>query len=105
MSNRTDLGLVALLATAAVILVPDAASADAAAGKRLVDQWCVACHVPEQRARSSDSAPPFTVLAARGRDPGWLRAWLADPHPPMPNPSLTRQEIEDIVAYLGTLRR
>jgi len=104
MSNRAVRRVLAVLAAAAA-LAPAAAVADAAAGKRLVDQWCVACHVPEGCTRASDSAPPFTVLAARGRDPGWLRAWLSDPHPPMPNPSLTRQEIEDIVAHLGALRR
>jgi mono/diheme cytochrome c family protein len=32
-----------------------------------------------------------------------VRAWLADPHPPMPNFNLSRQQIDDIVAYLDSL--
>jgi hypothetical protein len=32
-------------------------------------------------------------------------AWLANPHPPMPNFNLSRTEIDWIVAYLASLRR
>ena len=39
------------------------------------------------------------------RSPETLRAWLTLPHPPMPNPSLTRSEIDDIIAYLNSLKR
>ena len=34
-----------------------------------------------------------------------VRQWLNDPHPPMPNLPLTRAQIEDVVAYLGTFSR
>lgn len=33
-----------------------------------------------------------------------LRAWLSDPHPPMPNIGLTRRMIRDIIAHLSSLR-
>ena len=34
-----------------------------------------------------------------------LKGFLADPHPKMPNMSLSRSEIADIVAYIKTLGR
>ncbi len=34
-----------------------------------------------------------------------LRAWLADPHPPMPKFDLTRAETDAIIAYIGSLKR
>ena len=34
-----------------------------------------------------------------------LTAFLTDPHPKMPDMNLTRSEIADIVAYIGTLDR
>ncbi|NJO37736.1 MAG: hypothetical protein HC871_09095 [Rhizobiales bacterium] len=36
---------------------------------------------------------------------GDLKAWLADPHPPMPNLSLSRLEIDDLLAYIESLGR
>ncbi len=34
-----------------------------------------------------------------------LRAWLADPHPPMPKFDLTRAETDAIIAYIKSLKR
>ena len=55
--------------------------------------------------RGADTAPPFAAIANDPkRSPDALRAWLARPHPPMPNMNLTRTEISDIVAYLLSLK-
>lgn len=84
---------------------PAARAADAEAGGRLVAQWCQSCHLVEQRV-GRDQAPPLAAIANNpALSDGMLRAWLADPHPPMPNLSLTTREIDDIVAYLRTLKR
>ena len=37
--------------------------------------------------------------------PGALRAWLTDTHPPMPNLNLSNQQMDDIAAYLDSLRK
>jgi hypothetical protein len=34
-----------------------------------------------------------------------LRAWLADPHPPMPGLDLANQQEDDIIAYLMSLKK
>jgi hypothetical protein len=51
-------------------------------------------------SHGQDAAP---TLPPANRDQGWLRTWLIDPHPPMPNLHLSRQEIDDIIAYLSSL--
>jgi len=33
-----------------------------------------------------------------------LRTFLSHPHPPMPDLSLTRAEIDDLIEYIATLR-
>ena len=57
------------------------------------------------QARGGDGAPPFAMVADTAAErTDDLRAWLADPHPPMPNLSLTRWEIDDLLAYIESLR-
>jgi mono/diheme cytochrome c family protein len=80
------------------------ADGDAGAGKRLAQQWCASCHQIEVTAPAKDVAPPFASLGVqKGKDPGWVRAWLANPHPPMQGINLSRQQIDDVVAYLQSL--
>lgn len=92
--------LVALLAASSTSW----AEGSADAGKRLAQQWCASCHQVEPGGAAKDSAPPFASLGVeKGKDPGWIRAWLANPHPPMQGINLSRQQIDDIVAYLQSL--
>jgi mono/diheme cytochrome c family protein len=80
------------------------AAGDAAAGHALARHWCAGCHIVDDSGRGSDAAPTFAAIARRGaRDTAWVRAWLAAPHPPMPNVDLTRPQTDDIVAYLESL--
>jgi cytochrome c len=80
------------------------AAGDAEAGKELALRWCNSCHIVDQSGRGPDTAPPFPILARRSpNDRTWLRAWLTDPHPPMPNFNLSREQIDDVVAYLDSM--
>ena len=102
---RINLALVIATVVASVAASPIAwAEGDATAGKRLAQRWCATCHQVEPSAPAKDTAPPFASLGVqRGKDPGWIRAWLINPHPPMQGINLSRQQIDDIVAYLQTL--
>jgi mono/diheme cytochrome c family protein len=83
-----------------------AAAGDPQRGRELAEQWCSSCHLvsAEQQTASTD-APPFETIADRSPDEfSWLEAFLADPHPPMPQLSLSRDEIRDLVAYIASLR-
>jgi mono/diheme cytochrome c family protein len=94
-----------LLITCLVLLL--AASAQAAGdpdkGRALATSWCVSCHDVSPGTARTDAAPSFPTLAKQ-RSPEALKGWLSAPHPPMPNLSLSRAEIDDIVAYLTSLR-
>lgn len=95
-------GLVVLVAGLA-LAAPALAAGDAQAGHALAQRWCSGCHVVD-RGPGPDSAPPFPAIAQRNpHDHGWVRAWLAAPHPPMPDLHLSRREVEDVVAYLDSL--
>ena len=104
---EAPLRLFATLAAVALflsVISPASAAGDAKAGRDLARVWCSGCHVVDQSRGGPDTAPPFPTIARRGSEGrGWLRAWLAAPHPPMPNLSLSRQQIDDVVAYLDSL--
>jgi mono/diheme cytochrome c family protein len=82
-------------------------AADPAHGEQLARRWCASCHVvaDDQRQASSD-APPFSTVA---REPNFnanrLAFFLLDPHPKMPNMSLTRVEATDLAAYISSLAK
>jgi mono/diheme cytochrome c family protein len=82
------------------------AAGDSVAGKAMAQRWCSSCHLvaPEQ-ATATTEAPAFATIAGRHpRSIEALAAFLADPHPPMPQMSLTRQEISDLLAYISSLK-
>ena len=93
------------LVVAASIVAP-ATATDPAEGLRLARQWCTSCHIVAPSDSGSDVAPPFEMVANNpNMTEGGLRAWLADPHPPMPRFDLTRAETDAIIAYIGSLKR
>lgn len=105
MSALRGAALVVGLGAAVLWTAPAAHAGDAANGGQLARQWCAACHLVEAAQTSaSDAAPSFLSIA---RDPAKTRAglevWLADPHPPMPNLSLSNQEIDDLITYIQSL--
>ena len=78
-----------------------------AAGRAAAERWCQECHlIGAAGDRASDMAPPFAALAANPeKTAGVLTAFLAEPHPPMPPLTLTRQDIDSLVAYIRSLAR
>jgi mono/diheme cytochrome c family protein len=106
MSNVSSslVGVVAAAVLSMWVVMPAAAAGDAQAGRNLAQRWCSGCHVVDQSGRGPDTAPPFPTIARQSQDDqGWLRAWLTAPHPPMPDLNLSRQQIDDVIAYLDSL--
>jgi mono/diheme cytochrome c family protein len=96
--------LLALLSGLALGVPRPAAAGDARSGRQLALQWCSGCHTVET-VRASDRAPALAAIAKRpSSTPERLRAWLSTAHDVMPDLSLSRQEIESIIAYLQQLR-
>ena len=79
--------------------------AESAKGGQLAQQWCASCHVTSAgRAGNVQQGPPSFPTIARARTADQLRAFLSHPHGAMPDLSLTRAEIDDLVGYIETLR-
>ena len=97
----------AALISLAVLFPPQRAfAADVTRGKTIAQRWCSACHLvaPEQTRAVAD-VPSFAAVARMKLPPDSLKTFLSDPHPKMPDMSLTRSEIDDIVAYIQSLGR
>lgn len=96
-------GQCAIAATLALTMVGDSIAADRARGRDIAERWCSACHVvaPGQ-LHGSDTVPTFAQIGESDKfDEASLSAFLAAPHDTrMPNLSLTRSEIADLVAYI-----
>lgn len=107
MTHRSILALVGPAVAAAIAASPAAAAGDAAHGKAIAERWCASCHlVAPDQARATTEAPTFAAIAERSQDEiDALAGFLADPHPPMPDLSLTRDEIRDLLAYIASLSR
>ena len=94
--------LVSLLLAASTA---ERALADAAKGSQLAQQWCASCHVTGGTpAANLQQGPPSFSTIAHARTTDQLRAFLSHPHGAMPDLSLTRAEIDDLVGYIETLR-
>ena len=71
-----------------------------AEGEALARRWCSSCHVvAADQASGTEGVPSFATIAAT-RDDAAIRGFLFDPHPPMTGLSLSRGEIDDVVAYI-----
>jgi mono/diheme cytochrome c family protein len=81
---------------------------DPAAGLRLARIWCANCHqvAPGGPQPAGDAASPFPAIALMPSTTSMsLRVFLQTPHPNMPDYRLSREQLDDLVAYLLSLRR
>lgn len=78
------------------------------AGRIIAQRSCAQCHIigPGEAQRATDNVPTFAALA---RDPSMtesrLQGFMQVPHPRMPDPALTRREIDDVTSYILSLRQ
>jgi mono/diheme cytochrome c family protein len=105
--QRLDwINAVAFGAILGFVVTADAAyAADPYNGGQVARRWCEPCHVvASDQQGTTGEAPPFASIAKRpGFDTGQLAVFLLDPHPKMPNMSLTRIEAGDLAAYIASL--
>jgi mono/diheme cytochrome c family protein len=92
---------------AATLVATPTLAADAYNGRLLAFRWCQACHVvADTQTRATGEAPPFDEIAHRpGFDAAKLAMFLRDPHPKMPDMSLTTFESGDLAAYIASLAK
>jgi|YNPMSStandDraft_1061717.scaffolds.fasta_scaffold00039_38 mono/diheme cytochrome c family protein len=80
---------------------------DVASGAAIAERWCTSCHaVGPGAGRATDGAPTLQSVADRASTTVTsLTVFLRTPHDRMPDLSLTREETEDLIAYILSLRR
>lgn len=87
---------------------PAMADGDAEVGRALASRWCASCHMIDagHGSATASGVPTFQGIAAMPSTTTLsLRAFLRSPHIRMPDLHLTNQEIEDLSAYILSLRR
>jgi mono/diheme cytochrome c family protein len=102
--------LLVTFAVAVLLAAPAAAQSSSetvAAGRSLAMRSCSACHVVSERPQQPavDGVPSFAQIA-RNPDttPDGLRTFIQAPHPPMPNFSLSRKQVDEVASYIMSLR-
>ena len=109
MPKRSLKSVAALVAGMCIVTgaaLPATAAGNAASGRQIAERWCTGCHLvgDDQKSASTD-VPSFFDIARRSKgDIDRLGGFLANPHPPMPNLNLTHAEIDDLLAYIGSLK-
>ena len=90
----------------AIVASLPANAGNSTSGARLAQQWCANCHVVDRKggATIAQGPPSFTAIARSGITAAQLRVFLSHPHGAMPDLSLSRDEIDDLVAYISTFR-
>jgi len=77
-------------------------------GRALGQDWCSSCHLvsPDDGAVVNEAVPSFQAIAERrSTTSGDLRLFLQTPHIRMPTDSLSVVQIDDLVAYILSLKR
>ena len=76
-------------------------------GRELAQLWCRNCHLIDREGAGyvQSGVPTFVEIADRtGQTRQGIKLFLVDPHPPMPNLNLSRDEIENLTSYILSLR-
>lgn len=81
---------------------------DVAAGRTLAEKWCSSCHVvtSSQQLGTSTGAPTFFAIARmKSTTRLSLRVFFETSHDRMPNLHLSRDEVDNVSAYILSLPR
>jgi mono/diheme cytochrome c family protein len=100
---KVTLAFLVLFAVApAIAQVP---SGDVAAGRKLAQAECSTCHDENRSVLTRQHGPSLRAVAAMPSTTSMsLHVFLLTPHANMPNYHFTQQEIDDVVAYILSLR-
>ena len=93
---------------AAAVAASSASAGDIAAGFKHAKEICAKCHVVATGVGGggTDGAPPFeTIPNQLKRTEPQIKTFLSRPHGRMPDFVMTRREIDDLAAYIMSLRK
>jgi nitric oxide reductase subunit C len=98
-----------LVALLVFLSVPAAVYAGADEGKALYEKQCKVCHsIAGDKGKMADKGGPLDGTGGK-RDAAWLKSYLQDPKAKipdakMPKMKLSEQQIDDLVAFLVTVK-
>ena len=104
---RTAALVVAAAVFSAVPALAQESLGDAIRGEELARSVCIDCHAIDRGFRGTDitGAPAFQDVADMSSATALsLRVFLLSPHLTMPNFMLNDQQIDDLIAYIHSLR-
>jgi len=108
MAARTVLMVasLSLVGAGAALAGPVTSAPDPAHGKQLAQRLCINCHlVDSSQTEAVADVPSFGEIANRlGQTPGSIMAKIVIPKHPMPVIPITKSELNDLTAYIMTLR-
>ena len=106
MLNTLAIGLCGALVVAAGSA--HAEGGDAKAGRAFAQETCTKCHAIGSDGKAispNKAAPTFRSVAGMSTTtPLGLRVFLSTPHPTMPNLILSKTEMDNVIAYILSLR-
>ena len=82
-------------------------SGDPATGRALAQRWCSSCHIvgPSPQSAAAIGVPTFSAIARMSSTtPTSLRVFLQTTHGGMPDLHMTHDEIDDVAAYILSLK-
>jgi mono/diheme cytochrome c family protein len=84
----------------------EAQTGDPEAGAAYAKQVCAKCHAIDRTELSPEpTAPPFKDVAnTPGMTATALAVWLTTSHPTMPNIVLDPQELDNVIAFIVSLK-
>jgi mono/diheme cytochrome c family protein len=84
----------------------EAQTGDPEAGAAYAKQVCAMCHAIDRTELSPEpTAPPFKDVAnTPGMTATALAVWLTTSHPTMPNIILDPQELDNVIAFIVSLK-
>lgn len=100
------------IATAIALLLPltpafAETGGDVAKGLAYASAQCASCHsvLPLQTVSPVAGAPPFKAIAdTRGMTETALVVWFRTPHPTMPNLIIAGEDMDNVIAYIISLK-
>jgi mono/diheme cytochrome c family protein len=106
---RRKMAIGAVAATAALagtLAIAKPLPGDVNRGHELAKTWCIGCHFVEaHEIAAKDTVPSFNAIAAmKSTTIPSLKAFLQTRHRDMPDWWLTRQQVDDVIAYIMSLR-
>jgi mono/diheme cytochrome c family protein len=108
------IGVAVLLAIAALFLIrlhnaggATTAADSVAAGHKLAEAWCKACHaIDTTTAGTQASAPDFVAVANMSSTTELsVKVFMRSSHRSMPNLVLTPEQTDDLASYILSLKR